>query len=1095
MNTAERLQCWREIFDKSPHGFFVAQCSAEGPLLHVNDALVKMLRFDSAEDYIRAGPAGVFPDAADRQRIFDAVARDGFVHFPRLEFRCRDGSPFWCDMLLHMLRDGYGSPELLVGIVEDIGDRMAVDQRLEESEERLRIIESGSPDRIFFQDTDLKYRWLIHPMAPHTAETVLGKTDGELLPPENAAYLTALKKRVMETRSDVRQQIWLDLPLGRACFDTIYTPSIDEASGAVLGVVGYARDITPLKDAEAELARSREEYRVLAENVPDVVYVMDERGIVTYVGPQIERYGFKPGEVIGQSYLAFVDPADREDVSREFDLTSIELRDKPLEFRARDRRGNLVWFEERGRAMRDAEGRPVKVIGILRDITERKALEAERRRLGDLYRALAEGSPDMIFVLDRHGRYLYANDRTAALHHMSAPEMLGKTQEDLFGPEVGKEHQRVIREVFTTGVPYRSPQPAYFADPGVWGDTFIVPVKDVEGKVVAVQGSSRDVTALKNAERKLQEALDRLASLETIIARSPAVAIRWRIATHWPVEYVSRNISQFGFEAEDVMAGRTSWMEITHREDDIRVEQELQDYMRRGIDEFAQEYRIVTRAGAVRWIEDRSLVIRDAGGSPSHIQSVLLDITERKAADAVLRENEMRFRQLYQNLPIPTLRMQRQGDDFMIIDCNRASVEWSDGGLAKLLGKRLGDSPFPRHMISGVRQAFDRKGVVEWEGWYDLVTTPSRRYVHMTFGYIPPDNVICHALDLTPQRLTEDALHESQARFKALFDGSSECISIFDRLGRYADINRAALEMTGGRRERIIGKNLREAWPDGGEQVELWARRVAEVLRVGGEHRFEDRTVLGGRTFFTETSVSPIRDASGRVVGAGTVLRDVSERRRLEDEIRRLADRLMETQEMERRELSGLLHDHLGQLLTLLRLEVESLSARSAEQKERVARITSRVDAALAFVRGTAISLRPPALDQLAADAALESLVADFRKDRDIEIRLECVAEVPCLDPEQKTCLYRVLQEALNNVVRHARARSVNVTLSAQDGHAVMEIRDDGKGFEAPAEGRIGLISMRERVHRLGGAFMIESAAGRGTVVRVTLPLRGGGHQ
>ncbi|MCL5958329.1 MAG: PAS domain S-box protein, partial [Chloroflexi bacterium] len=138
-------------------------------------------------------------------------------------------------------------------------------------------------------------------------------------------------------------------------------------------------------------------------------------------------------------------------------------------------------------------------------------------------------------------------------------------------------------------------------------------------------------------EEALRAALEKRRELETIINRSPAVVFLWRAAEGWPVEFVSDNVAQFGYSPDDFTSGRIPYADIVYAEDRARVADEVNRYSREGRAEFTQEYRILTRSGEVRWLDDRTFVRRDPTGTITHYQGLVIDITERKRAEDQLR--------------------------------------------------------------------------------------------------------------------------------------------------------------------------------------------------------------------------------------------------------------------------------------------------------------------------------------------------------------------------------------------------------------------------------------------------------------------------
>lgn len=234
----------------------------------------------------------------------------------------------------------------------------------------------------------------------------------------------------------------------------------------------------------------------------------------------------------------------------------------------------------------------------------------------------------------------------------------------------------------------------------------------------------------------------------------------------------------------------------------------------------------------------------------------------------------------------------------------------------------------------------------------------------------------------------------------------------------------------------------------------------------------------------------------GLVIAAVTLtrMRDL-ERHSLaaESELRRLSGQIRMAQEQERKFLSRELHDQVGQMLTGLRMELASLARvhpSGDEFASRIASAKSTVEQTLGIVRNIAMLLRPSMLDDLGLTPALRWLIKEISRSSSIEIQADIDPTLDSLPDAHRTCLYRVVQEALTNSSRHSGASRVDVTLWTGDGWVNGVISDDGRGFQRAAQGPdgLGLLGMEERARELGGNIRIESAPGRGTRVEVRLP-------
>lgn len=248
---------------------------------------------------------------------------------------------------------------------------------------------------------------------------------------------------------------------------------------------------------------------------------------------------------------------------------------------------------------------------------------------------------------------------------------------------------------------------------------------------------------------------------------------------------------------------------------------------------------------------------------------------------------------------------------------------------------------------------------------------------------------------------------------------------------------------------------------------------VAVHDKLGSDARFSDGDLRLAEIFAARAAVAV--DLSERVA---------------RDTVRRV----VEAQELERRRLARELHDETGQALTSILLGLKSIRAAETDEAAASAEAELReiVVQALQDVRGLAVELRPAALDDFGLSAALDRLAETFQERSGIRTAVETRIPGERLHPDAETVLYRLVQEALTNVVKHAGAQNVSIVLNRRDGGVTAVVEDDGRGFE-PAQvrdGALGLVGMRERLALLDGTLTVESAPGEGTTLVAHLPLR-----
>lgn len=371
---------------------------------------------------------------------------------------------------------------------------------------------------------------------------------------------------------------------------------------------------------------------------------------------------------------------------------------------------------------------------------------------------------------------------------------------------------------------------------------------------------------------------------------------------------------------------------------------------------------------------------------------------------------------------------------------------------------------------------------------------------------LTPEGAVRHVVvsfaDITARKQTEEKLRVSDVILNAVSQG----VLVAGPDQRIISVNAAFTAITGYSREEAIGRHclfLQDSESDGRSAA------IEEALRerreVTGEfvHRRKD-----GSTFWNEFTISPVRDDHGQLSHFVGVARDITERKRVEnalkmsrEQLRALAQRLQAIREEERTSIAREIHDVMAQELTRLKLDLAWLGRRlshpmdapvQAEVAAKVASMIELADVTIESVQTLATDLRPVVLDSLGLGPAIEWVAEDFQRRTGISCTARVAPELPPLDRSHATALFRIVQESLTNVTRHAQARSVRVSLIHEGAWLRLEVRDDGRGITAAelADPKsIGLLGMKERAVLLGGETEIASAEGGGTIVRVTTPV------
>jgi PAS domain S-box-containing protein len=348
---------------------------------------------------------------------------------------------------------------------------------------------------------------------------------------------------------------------------------------------------------------------------------------------------------------------------------------------------------------------------------------------------------------------------------------------------------------------------------------------------------------------------------------------------------------------------------------------------------------------------------------------------------------------------------------------------------------------------------------------------------------------------------------EDRSRLAAIVQYSDDAIVAKNLEGTIISWNRGAEKIFGYTEGEAVGQSVRMLLPPDRLQEES---RILEQVKQGRslDHFETVRLHKDGRRIDVSVTVSPILNADGRVVGASKIARDITARKHAEDELRAsreqlraLAAHLQSVREEERKRIARELHDELGQSLTGFKMDLVWLRNRlqAADPSldrtpllEKIATMTGLLDGVAVLMRKLCTELRPGVLDDLGLTAAIEWLAREYQKRTGIQCDLKLETDDLTVDPEHSTALFRILQELLTNVARHAQATRVTVLLKGSPTQLLMEVEDNGRGIKEPEKAgakSLGLVGLRERAFILGGEVQIEGAPGKGTRVRVTMPL------
>jgi PAS domain S-box-containing protein len=409
-----------------------------------------------------------------------------------------------------------------------------------------------------------------------------------------------------------------------------------------------------------------------------------------------------------------------------------------------------------------------------------------------------------------------------------------------------------------------------------WQDLFSYPMRDSKtGELSGVIEYIRDITDRRKAELELHNALERYKQLQGIIDKGPAILVIWRPGPGSPVSYISDNVAQWGYKSDDFVSTFV-YDDIIHKEDVEREKEEFRDFVRKGANDFVQEYRIVTKSGEVRFVEDHTYVRRDSDGNPVVYEGIVIDVTARKTAQQESEGLTSRLQAIVEAFP----------DLYFHVDAHGTILDFNAGRIAdlyvppqKFLGRKV-QEVLPPDVGKMYEVAFDevlKTGrIVARE--YSLEIEGEDRHFEARLAPIAKDQIIIVVRNITARRRTEETLRASESEYRQLADSITDVFFALDKDMRYTYWNKASEVLSGIPARDAIGKSLTELFP--GPLGEKARKMYLEVYRTKKAANFPNEYNLGGKARLFDVAAYPTED------GVSVITKDITERSRAEDALR-----------------------------------------------------------------------------------------------------------------------------------------------------------------------------------------------------------------
>jgi PAS domain S-box-containing protein len=780
--------------------------------------------------------------------------------------------------------------ELAHNITELAKTRKA-EQKQCESEEKFRNLFEKANDGLVFVDVFgriLDINQKAAEIAEKRKEDIVGRSflDLGLISSKNLPVLVERLRQQTTGEPTERFEFEIERENGEKRLIDINS-SLIQKNNTPTGSLAIVRDITERKHMEEELRQSEQKLRSVVYGSPIPAFFIDKDHKVIYWNVALEKYsGLKAEDVVGthRHWAAFYE--QKRPCMADLVLDE-EIEQIPLLYSGKWKKSELVeggyeatdfspskgkngaWLHFTAVATRDSQGKLIGALEMLEDITERKKAEEALRKSEAELRAQFNGSPDLIMILDRKHRYVRINHN----HFLSydVGKLLGTDAIEPLPPDQRDLARTNVDQCFATG---KIQEFEHTLPNGEIMRARAVPMQ-LEGTVDEVMIISTNITERKKAKEALKEIKDRL---ELQIKRMPIGCILWD-KDFKAVSWNPAAETIFQYSTEEAI-GKHPYDIIVPKEAQPATDKILQRLLEG--DETAHTVNTnITKDGKTITCSWTSTPLKRDDGSVIGVLSMVQDITERKKAEEALRESEEHCSRLsaaaFEGIGI--------NDQGKITDANDQLAKMLGYEQGELIGKAVLEfvAPESRDLVmENMRK--------EYEGPYEHLAIRKdgsvfpveirARLIH----YKGHTARVCAIRDITERKKKEDALEESEERLRGIIDSSSDFIFLLDRDSKLLSINKARANVRGKSPQELIGKSAFERFPE--TAAAQFSENVKNVFDTGKSMYLDEKMFVNGRELYNSTSLNPVRDSRGRVTAVAGIVRDITERKKIEEELR-----------------------------------------------------------------------------------------------------------------------------------------------------------------------------------------------------------------
>lgn len=876
-------------------GIYRTRSDGTRPIVQANPAMARIFGYDDASELLTVPPADLYADPKERDALLATMRNGGRVRDRKVRMRRRDGTIIVCSLTFTPVRGPDGAIEFIDGVMEDVTEQTRMEGELLASETKYRQLVDNALEGMWAVDREWKTSFVNQSMANmlgYSPEEMLGRPVTQFMDESDIEEVNEYFARQESSKNDVQDFEFLRKD-GTRIYTRISASALRDPQGRFAGGVALVSDITARRKAEQALQQSEDRFRSLIEQAP-VAIAMNRDVRLEYVNPAfVKMFGYDDAhDLKGRPIIETIAPACREEV----EMRALR-RERGLpaetEFETIGSRKDGSQFHVHGSAVRINLVDGPAVLGFFTDITERKAAEEALQRSEQMLKIVLDHFPGVVYWKDRNSVYLGANRGSASIVGFADPsEYVGKTDYDLPWAKTEAEAYRADdRQVMESRqAKLHVIERQLMADGTVgWLDTSKVPLRDPEGNVIGVLGTSTDITEQKNAEMALQSSQQ---MLKLVLDNVPD-RVFWK---DLDLNYLGCNPNaarDAGLSDPKDIIGKSdrelAWRESadSYRADDRQV-------IESGIPKINFEEIQIQSDGSIQWLRTSKVPLRDPDGRIFGLLGTYEDITERKRAEEDLRNSEERFRTLA-DATFEGIVVHANG---IILDANMAALEQTGYAREEAIGRSILEffAPDSQDLI---KEVFRQPTVKAYEA-HLIIKSGEVRTVQIqarAMEYNGQRARVATIMDITERVEARKRIEELVARkederlrLRTILDTLPVGVVIVNASGLVMENNQMAQTIWGP-----VVRNIPESVSEYGSLTGWWADTglplKAEDWTIARAMR-ENRTIVGdlidiqrldGSRGTVINSAAPLQDR-GKVVGGVVVTEDITKQRELEHE-------------------------------------------------------------------------------------------------------------------------------------------------------------------------------------------------------------------